>query len=206
MFRNSTWIALLFVAVLVGVLVYMNREQQAVEEAAESFPTLPSRTVIPEGAGALTRIRLEPAAGGVVEVARDMQNNWQVLLPFVGRANQGNVEAAVTEIGSMRYINEITGVPLADMGLAPPVYVLTLHFKNGAQHILAIGEKTPSQTGYYASLDGERLLVIEDFAVESLLLLVESPPYFETPTPSPLPPSATPVSSPSPTASVTPAP
>jgi hypothetical protein len=188
MFRNSTWAALLVLAVLVGVLVYMNREQQAVEEAAQSFPTLPSRTVIPEGAGALTRIRLEPASGTTVEVMLDLQGNWQVILPFLGRANQGNVEAAVTEIGSMRYLNEIKDVPLADLGLDPPVHVLTLDFKNGAQHILWLGDKTPSETGYYARLDGERILVIEDFAIESLLMLVASPPYYETPTPSPLPP------------------
>lgn len=206
MFRRSTWAALVILAILVGILVYRKFDQQAVEKAAESFPTLPSRTVIPEGDGTATRIRLDSAAGGVVEVALDMQGDWQVILPVAGRANQGNVEAAVTEIDSMRYLNEITGAQLADLGLAHPAHVLTLDFKNGAQHVIEIGDKTPSETGYYVRMDGVRILIIENFAVESLLMLAEEPPYFETPTPSPLPPTGTPTGAPSATQSVTPAP
>ncbi len=208
MFRRSTWVALVVVAILVGVLFYMNREQQVVEEAAEAFPTLPSRTVIPDEDGTASRIRIEAATGEVVEVALNMQNDWQVILPVAGKANQGNVEAAVTEIYTMRYINEITDVPLADLGLAPPIYVFTIHFESGAKHILEIGDKTPSETGYYARLDGNRLLVIEDFAIESLLMFEEFPPYFETPTASPPPSTGTemPIATPISTESVTPAP
>lgn len=208
MLRRSTWVALVIVAILVGVLLYMNREEQVVEESAESFPTLPSRTVIPDGDGTASRIRIEAAAGGVVEVALNLQSNWEVILPFEGAANQGNVEAAVTEIDTMRFINEITDVPLADLGLAPPAYVFTIHFTSGARHVLEIGDETPSETGYYARLDGNRILVIEDFAIESLLLFVEFPPYFATPTASPLPPTETeaPAATQNPTESVTPAP
>lgn len=208
MFRRSTWVALVVVAILAGVLFYMNREEQVVEEVAEAFPTLPSRTVIPDEDGTASRIRIEAATGEVVEVALNMQANWQVILPFEGAANQGNIEAVVTEIDTMRFINEITDVPPADLGLASPAYVLTLHFKSGAKHILEIGDKTPSETGFYARLDGDRLLVVENFAIESLLTFVAFPPYFATPTASPPPPTGmeTPTATPIPTESVTPAP
>jgi hypothetical protein len=206
MFRRPTWIALVIVVILVGVLFYTNREQKIVEQVAETFPTLPSHTVIPDEDGTATRIIFESATSGVVEVALNMQNEWEVFLPFQGAANQGNVEAAVTEIDTMRYVSELKDVAPADLGLDSPAYVLTLHFKNGAKHVIEIGDKTPSETGYYIRLDGKRLLVMENSAVESLLFLLETPPYQETPTPSPQPSTATSTGAPLPTETVTPAP
>jgi hypothetical protein len=206
MFRRPTWIALVIVVILVGVLFYTNREQKIVEQVAETFPTLPSHTVIPDEDGTPTRIIFESATGGVVEVALNMQNGWDVILPFEGAANKGNVEAAVNEIDTMRYVSELKDVAPADLGLDSPAYVLTLHFKNGAKHVIEIGDKTPSETGYYIRLDGKRLLVMENSAVESLLFLIGTPPYQETPTPSPQPSTATSTGAPLPTETVTPAP
>lgn len=192
MVRRSTWVVLTLALALAGVLVYMGREQQVVEEQAQSFPTLPSRIVFEGAQGAVNRIGIRSAAGEVVVLALNMQNTWEVLQPIQGAAEQAYIGAAETEIGSMRYIDELQGVAPADLGLAPPAYVVTIGMQDGTEHVLEIGDKTPSETGYYTRVDGGRILTLKVSSIESLLLLFTNPPYRETPTPSPLSPTSTP--------------
>jgi hypothetical protein len=191
--RRSTWIALSLVVLLVGVLLYSQREEQVVEEMAQSFPTLPSNTVIGDGQDTANRIKLETSTGAVIEVALNMQNDWEVILPFAGAADEGAVESAVSKISSLRFTREVEDIPLAGLGLEHPAYILTVRLKSGGEHVLEIGDKTPSGSGYYARLDEKKVLILDGSGVENLLLLMEYPPYLETPTPSPLPPTAVPV-------------
>lgn len=193
MVRRSTWIVLVLVLILAGVLVYMNREQQIVEEVAQDFPTLPSYLVIGQAEGMPNRFRLETETGEVIEVGLDMQNEWQVNLPVAGRANQGNLEAAVTKIISMRFSDEMQGISPSDLGVNPPAQVLTVYMKSGSRHVIEIGDQTPSGIGYYVRLDGDRLLIVEASAIDTLLASLLPAPYQMTPTPSPLPHTATPV-------------
>ena len=80
----------------------------------------------------------------------------------------------------------------SDLGLDPPAYVLTVYLKSGTKHVLEIGDKTPSESGYYTRFDGKRLLVVELSSIEGLTLMADNPPYQVTPTPSPLPVTMTP--------------
>jgi hypothetical protein len=192
MLRRSTWIALIGVALLAGILLYNQREERVVEQMAQSFPTLPSRFVFGDGQGTANRIKLETSAGAVIEVALNMQNDWDVILPFAGAADDGAVESAVSKISSLRFTQEVEVAPLADLGLEHPAYILTVSLRSGAEHALEIGDKTPSGSGYYARLNEKRVLILDGSGIEKLLLLIETPPYRETPTPSPLPPTAVP--------------
>jgi hypothetical protein len=194
MVRRSTWIALALALALAGALAYMNREQQAVREQAQSFPTLPSHIVFEDAQGAFNRISIRAATGGVVTLALNMQNLWEIAQPVQGAAEQAYIEAAEAEIGSMRYTDELQGAAPADLGLAPPAYVVTISMKDGREHRLEIGDQTPSETGYYARIDGDRILTLNVSSIESLLLLFANPPYRETPTPSPMLPTAAPTS------------
>lgn len=206
-FRRSTWIALLVLVIAGGVLIYLSRQKQVVKEMAESFPTLPSRTVFGNLGGTLNRIEIQSAAGKSVEMALNMQGTWDIILPFEGAAGGGVMEAAITQLDVMRFTNEVQDLALADIGLDQPAYVLTLHLKDGGKHVIEVGDKTPSGTGYYVRVDGTRQLVVEADAIDSLLIMFEQPPYWETPTPSPTPQTAYPEPATAvPTESVTPAP
>ena len=191
--RRSAWVALILVALVAGMIVYLRQDEKAVREEAETFPTLPTRYLFDPAEGEPNRIRLETTAtGGVVEVALNMQGQWEVVLPFGGLASQGDVGALLTTLTSLRSVKEVEGLAPSDLGLEPPAYVLTVVLKSGGKHILEIGDKTPSESGYYARLDGKRLLVADLSSIEGLTLLAGNPPYQVTPTPSLLPVTSTP--------------
>lgn len=190
--RRSTWVALLALVIAGSVLVYLHFQKQTVKEMAETFPTLPSRTVFGNLEGAVNRIEIQSASGKIVEMMLNMQGTWDIIQPFEGAAGGGVMEAAITQLDVMRFTNEVQDLPLADLGLEQPAYTLTLHLKAGGSHVIEVGNKTPSQRGYYVRIDESRLLVVEADAIDSLLIMFEQPPYWATPTPSPAPSGAYP--------------
>ena len=192
MLRRSTWAVVFLVVLVAGVMIYLRQDDQAIREEAKTFPTLPTRYLLDPAEGDPNRIRLESTSGGVVEVALNMQGQWEVVLPFGGLASQGDIGAVLTTLTSMRYAKEVEGLTPSDLGLDPPAYVLTVYLKSGAKHVLEIGDKTPSESGYYTRFDGKRLLIVDLSSIEGLTLMADNPPYQVTPTPSPLPVTLTP--------------
>jgi hypothetical protein len=189
--RRSTWIALIVLVGFVAYMLYLRQDRKAVQAEAQTFPTADMHPIFTAADGMPNRIKIVSSKGELVEVALNMQNKWDIILPFAGAASQGDVEAAATQISALRIYNELQGVQLGDLGLDQPAFIITLGFTGGRDHFLEVGNKTPSQNGYYVQLDGSRLLIVEASGIESLLNLVVFPPYKETPTPSPLPPTPT---------------
>lgn len=192
MLRRSTWAVVFLVVLVAGVMVYLWQYRQSIKEEAKSFPTLPTRYLLDPAEGDPNRIRMESTSGGVVEVALNMQDQWEVVLPFGGMASQGDIGALLTTLSTTRYVKEVEGLTPSDLGLDPPAYVLTVYLKSGTKHVLEIGDKTPSESGYYTRFDGKRLLVVELSSIEGLTLMADNPPYQVIPTPSSLPVTLTP--------------
>jgi hypothetical protein len=103
------------------------------------------------------------------------------------------VEAAATSVKSLRILNsDLEGTPDI-FGLDQPAYVITIKFTGASEHVLEVGDKTPTNSGYYVRLDKGKMLVVSSDGIDSLLTLVQAPPYLNTPTPTALPPTETPV-------------
>ena len=137
---------------------------------------------------------MEPRDVGIVEleIDRAVDGAWSVSQPVEGPADTSQAEAAATQLSALRVLGEVQVAP-EDAGLTKPAYTLTAVFTGGTQHTLEIGDMTPSMTGYYARLDGGPVLIIGTPGIQSLIGMVTTPPYSETPTPSPLPVTETPV-------------
>lgn len=193
MLKRSTWLALIVLAVLIGWMIYIQQDEKAVKEEAKSFPTLETHRLFDAAEGLPTRIKIEAATGETVEVGLGMGNLWELTLPFGGAADQGQVEAAVTQIGTLRSLEQVGQIPLSELGLEKPTYIITLGFTDGKTHTLEIGDQTPSGSGYYVRLDQDQAMIVEGAGIDGLLGLLTFPPYRETPTPSPLPSTPTPV-------------
>jgi hypothetical protein len=193
MIRRNTWFLLILLAALIGFMVFVNKRKQAA--ATEPTPTGAVDVFLfgPE-AGNPTRIKIEAAGGELVEVARDASGQWAITAPVDAPADQALVQAAADQIGAMTQLQEIE-IELAAVGLDRPANVLTIAFSTGKQHRVAIGSKTVTDSGYYVRLDAETTTrIITTSSIEALLNLLKSPPYAQTPTPSPAPGSETPVS------------
>ncbi len=214
MFRAGTWITLILLAALIGITVYLNRKK---ENTAEATPTSEEITyVFAATEGTASSIEIKPADGDAqrVRIARNEQNVWAIELPLEAEANQGLAEAAATQISALKVVSPIDG-KLDIFGLDHPAYIITIKFSGDKQHTLEIGDSTPTNSGYYVRVDKDKMMITDLSGIDSLLQLVNFPPYLNTLTPTPtltstpLPVTETPVpstESTTPEATVTPTP
>ncbi len=206
-FRTGTWITLFVLAVLIGFTYYLNSKKDNTETAAT--PASKESFVFSEPDGSITSIEITAADGETVKVARNNENVWALELPLAAEADQGLVEAAVSQIMALNIVGTVDADP-GILGLDQPAYVIKLEFTDGKNHTLEVGGNTPTNSGYYVRMDGKNIMILTLSGIDSLTTLVQSPPLLSTPTPSPLPSTATPDSpteaGSTPEATVTPSP
>lgn len=191
MISRNTWLALLVLGGLVAYTVFLNNKPGPAEETATPQESQSESLFGPED-GLATRIRIESATGQIVEVGLGPNGDWYVRKPIEATADQSQVEAAASQIGSLQKLAELELGPEA-AGLSKPAYTITIGFTGGKDRVVKIGVKTPTEAGYYARLDGGKVLIVSVDGIDSLLGLLTTPPYLETPTPSPVPATSTPI-------------
>jgi len=176
---------------MAGAYYYLNnREKPANSEATpEPVATEVSYLFTAED-GNPTSIRVESKTGEIVEIARDEKNAWVLKLPFEAAADQGSVEAAASQITTVRITDRLPNISPKDVGLDAPDYKLIVKFTNNVERITQIGVVTPTGNGYYVSSDNGTVIVSKS-AIDAIIGLLTNPPYAETLTPSPIPATAT---------------
>lgn len=178
--RAGTWIMIVIFAALVGAAVYLNRSNAAQSE--EVTPDAEPAFVF--DGGAPTSIEVQLPGGTAVRIARGADNTWAVKIPSEGDADQAMAEAAASQINALEVLSSIEGNP-ADFGLENPSGTILVEFQDGTQHMLEIGDATPTGRGYYAQLDDQKILIVGFDGIDSLFRMVTNPPYKSTPTPDP---------------------
>ncbi|MGC8856665.1 MAG: DUF4340 domain-containing protein [Anaerolineae bacterium] len=193
MIRKSTWILLVIFAALVGLTIYLQKDKEATQELAATFPTASVKTLFSSEEGLPFRIRIEAQTGEAVEVVRNADNVWVLKTPIEAAADQSLAEGAASQITSLRVLSEVQLAPEI-VGLNRPAYLLKISFTGGKEHEVEIGSVTPTESGYYVQVDHGQTVIVAKSGIDSLIGLLTSPPYAETPTPSvtPEPPTETP--------------
>lgn len=188
--RTGTWLTIIVLAALIGLAIYLNRQKDAT--AADATPVSAPSFVFTSEDGLPSSIEIKPADGDAVRLARDEKNAWALELPEKAEADQGQAEAAASQISALSILGEVNAAPDI-FGLDQPAYVITIKFTGGSQHVLEIGDITPTQSGYYVRVDKKKMAIVDVNGIEAMLNLVFAPPYLSTPTPSPtpLPPTET---------------
>ena len=208
-FSVGTLFTLVLLAALLALAIYLNQNKDV---SPEETPTTAVTNLFPATDGTPSSIEVKPAEGEAVRIVRNEENVWVLELPYETEADQGFAEAAATQVSAIREISTVQG-ELSDFGLDSPDYVVTVKFASGKTHTLEIGDLTPSNSGFYVRIDKDRIVVAGMSGLDALLQLQSSPPYLNTPTPTPTepPPTETPTPAPptetaTPEASVTPTP
>jgi hypothetical protein len=189
-FRTGTWAALILLAALIVFAIFLNKKKEAASAAAT--PTAGITYVFTETDGSTSGIEIKSSDGQSVKVEKGADGAWTLTQPLEAAADQGSAQAAMDQIRTLQLQGELDKVALDILGLDHPAYTITITFDGGKQRILEIGAVTPTNSGYYCRLDGNRLVILNKTNVDALLNLLKAPPYRETPTPSPLPPTETP--------------
>jgi hypothetical protein len=182
--KRSTWIVLVIFLALVGYLFYLNQKEPAATEA-EVATTEPVEYLLTETDGLPTSIDIKNVAGDQVTLARNEAGAWVLKHPIETEADQGSAEAAASQLTSLRILSRPEVAP-ADAGLVQPSYIMTVELTTGIVKTVRIGDLTPTNSGYYTNIDESTdVLIVGKTGLDSLLTLVDSPPYISTPEPTP---------------------
>jgi hypothetical protein len=186
MIRRSTVVYIVLLLVLIGAYFYLkNREQPAeIEATLEPSSEVSQEFLFPAADGEPTSIRIESKSGETVEVRRGEDNAWELTQPVEAKADQAAAEAAATQVNAMPVLDTVPDVDPGIIGLEDPEYLLTIHFTTGGERSVEVGVITPTESGYYVR-EADRIVIVSRSAIDPLLGLLTSPPYLETPTPSP---------------------
>lgn len=196
-FRAGTWIALAAFILAIGAAIYMNRQAEEKANATET-PGIEEAFVFDE-ASSVTAIEISNAEGVSARIERNADNAWGLSKPEKAEADQGAAEAASSQVGALRIIITIDSPgDLSIFGLDTPDYLVNIEFEDGTKSTLEVGDKTPTENGYYVRKDKKEVFVVALSGIDTLGNLITAPPYLNTPTPSPTAtetplPTATPV-------------
>ena len=183
-FRAGTWIALAAFILVIGAAIYMNRQAEEKANATETPGT--EETFVFDESLAVAAIEISNAEGSSARIERNADNAWVLSKPEKAEADQGAAEAASTQVGALRVIISIDNADdLSIFGLDTPDYLVNIEFEDGTKSTLEVGDKTPTENGYYVRKDKKEVFVVSLSGIDTLANLISAPPYLNTPTPSP---------------------
>jgi hypothetical protein len=168
-------------ALFIGAAIYLN--QQVDSEGVDATPTVVEEdSFVFDDMNVVSSIEVIPADGQTVHLERNEEDVWVLKQPFETEADQGLAEAAATQVNALRITNELEADP-SSLGLDTPAFVITIEFYGDARHTLEIGDRTPTNFGYYVRLNNQRTLIVTASGIDALINLTSNPPYLNTPAP-----------------------
>ena len=197
MIRRTTWVLLAVFAVLVLGTLYLQRTGNLTAAATTTpSPTPEEPPLLQVQAGGISSLRITDAQGKVVALERDAQSGWKMTEPKAGTADGSKVDAAITPLETLQVLNKLEPAPAANViGLDKPSYTLSLGLADGKQYTLQVGKVTPTGSGYYSSMDGGAAVVVSKSTIDTVIDLLNNPPFPPTATPAGSDTPGTPVGS-----------
>jgi hypothetical protein len=184
--NRTTTIVLVVVFAALGLYVLLVQvpKDRAAAEATPTADTTP-RVVWVTTADQVNRLRLaEPATGRSVAVSKDAQGVWTVTEPTAGPADADALLGVTANAAALSVTGVVTtATDLAPFGVLEPQYTLEVGLADGQTLKAAIGVPAPVG-GYYLLREGDtQVMVVSNFGLDSLVALLDTPPYAPTPTP-----------------------
>jgi hypothetical protein len=201
--RRSTVVMLVLLVIVAGLYWYSQQPGNAVTRVLNPGPTATTSylgfLVSPEQ-GPVSHISIERADGKSV-VLDNSTGSWMVVaVDGSYPADPASAEGAISQVQSLRIVAKLDSAPdAAATGLDKPAYTFTFTLVDGSTMILKVGKSTVTQSGYYIGRQDGSVVIVGTYSIDPLTELVDAPPYLHTPTPSPVPPTETPVPTAAPT-------
>ncbi len=186
---TGTLVTLVVFAAVILLGIFVNRQKESA--AAAATPIKGTTSIFGQSDGTLVSIEIKSKTGETTQLARDAKNIWALELPAKAEADQGAVEAAASQVSALQIVKTLDAADLSIFGLDAPAYVITLKFADGKTRALEIGSATPTNSGYYARVDKNKIIITDLSGIDALTNMVAAPPYLNTPTPATLPSTPT---------------
>jgi hypothetical protein len=94
-----------------------------------------------------------------------------------------NIEANIDLLLASHIIETLTQPPPLDsIGLALPVYTITVTTGDGSDVVAYVGALTPVGSGYYTRVGSGPVAIVEKTGMDSAIEMLSNPPLLPTPT------------------------
>jgi hypothetical protein len=193
MISKTTWVVLLIFAVLLAAVLLWQRSQD--QKAAEATPmgteAVADAQYLFDIEGDVAGLRIEHVGVKAVDLEKDETGQWMLKGASPSPLDSAAMDSAIGDLAVISVVSTLQNPPEPeDLGLNPPSYRILVTLRNGDQLIASVGKVTPTGSGYYVLSGDRRVLIVNEFSLQSILDLVDNPPY--PPTPYPLPSELTP--------------
>lgn len=185
--RNTTLaLVIVFGLLLIYVLLIQRPKDEATANATPTIAPTPSRVWNFDPQQVTGFGIVEIASGRSVTVTHKPEGGWQVTSPEDRPADEGQITTLLSQLAGLSVSTLITNpAELSAFGVLAPSYTLGVQFADGTRLQVSVGDKTPTDTGYYVLRDGETdVLVVGTGIFANVTQLLDTPPYF-IPTPTP---------------------
>ncbi|MCJ7658246.1 MAG: DUF4340 domain-containing protein [Anaerolineales bacterium] len=177
--RSTLIIVVIFIVILVAAVLFQ-RNQDKVD--TESMSATDQTYLIDIGEYEIISLEVNGVNESQVIVKRDTEGSWVLVEPPSIDADETRIEAAVSQAGRLETLSKFESkIDLGDLGLDPANYWINVTLSNGEQKSAFIGNNTPTNSGYYAYMNGAPLQVVNKYNVDSLLEILNSPPILVQP-------------------------
>lgn len=187
MIRKPTWIVLLIFAVLLAAVLLWQRSQD--QKSAEATPTAAEaaeRQYLFDIEGEIASLRIERVGEKSVELVRGQDGEWTLIGSPDLALDSAALDSLAGQLAALPLVSTLQNIPeMEALGLNPPSYRILVVLQNGSQLVAAVGKATPTGSGYYVLSSDRRVYIANEFSLQSLLDLVDNPPYMPTPYPLP---------------------
>lgn len=182
MIRRTTWIVLLAFVILMTALVWVQRTNQNQEPELE--PTVANVKFLQLDVQQLTGITIQASNGKTVELKRPAQGEWSLEFPEPAPADGPAIQSALSQFSNAQIVSSPASLPgLEALNLDDALFKILLINQDGSQVIVNVGKETPTGSGYYVLASNQKqIVVVNKFAMDALLNLLENPPFQPTPT------------------------
>ena len=178
MMKRSTWILLVVFVVLLAGAVFIPQLLERTQPVPATPTVQPVTNLFNYASNDIKALAIRDSLGNHAAMNRS-DSGWTITEVQVAYTDvaTATIEAGVTQFASLRVLSTPDAASdFSILGLATPAYTITISMQNGVQHILRVGDVTPSGKGYYVQLNGAAPVVVNKSGLDAVVGWAAIPP------------------------------
>lgn len=187
MIRKTTWIVLVvFILLLAGVVILQRVQGNVTLVKEEVTPSATSAPLLLGNLQAQDIVAIDwTGEGQTITLTKAADGSWSLGPGTNGPVEAGQVEQLRASLVSLHAASQLgASNPLDAIGLSVPTNIISLRTTSGQLTQINLGSVTPTGSGYYVQVDSNAPVVVDKYAIDSVLDLLK-PTSWVTPTPLP---------------------
>ena len=193
MIRRSTWIVLIVLVVLVGLVIYLQNKPQT--DNAQTLVATEGYRILDLDVNNIVGLRVIGSDGKIFYATRQAPEEWTLVQPGIsGELDGVKLESYLNQLLSLQPLSRVeSGISPQAIGLLNPEYTIRITLNDGQERLLEVGKETPTKSGVYMKVENTDVVAVPMYSIQSILDLLQELPLVPTPTPEFTPTTGIPV-------------